>query len=263
MEAPTQTATQAIEPGPAAAPATYRLFSGPGAYMPVTPWSPWGGVAASIGAFLGAVLAVGAGMLVAFRLKFGADDVIVQIMVTLIQQVAMIALTLFAASRYGGKPAGVLALRPAAQGVPAYAVALLLLAGAAVLMTVFIRVVGIPVDKNDIKLFEGMFKSQWWWLAVILVGIGAPLSEELLCRGFLFSALAKSRIGIIGASVITSLIFAVVHPYSIVSVIQVFVIGMLFAWMLVRTGSLRVPIVCHSIFNTLQALALLHGVTPP
>lgn len=262
MEAPPQEAQQVLAPA-SVPPAGYRLFTGPGAYVPITPWSGWGGVAAAIAVFIGAVLAVGAGMLASLQFKLGPDDVIVQIMVTLIQQVAMIALAWYAATRYGGKATDVLALRPPAQGLKSYAAALLLLLAATVVMTTVIRVFDIPVDKNDIKLFEGMFKSQWWWLAVILVGIGAPLSEELLCRGFLFSALAKSRIGILGASIITSLIFAVVHPYSIVAVVQVFVIGMLFAWMLVRTGSLRVTMVCHSIFNTLQALALLYASNNP
>jgi len=262
MEAPSEAVPQILAPAHEA-PTAYRLFSGPAAYTPLTPWSAWAGVAAAIAVFLGAVLAVGAGMLTALQFKLGSEDVIVQIMVTLIQQTAMIALTLYVAARYGGKVYDVLALHAPAQGLKSYVAALLLLLGAAVLMTAVIRVFNIPVDKNDIKMFEGMFKSEWWWLAVILVGIGAPLSEELLCRGFLFSALAKSRIGIWGASIFTSLIFAVVHPYSIVAVIQVFVIGMLFAWMLVRTGSLRVPIVCHSIFNTLQALALLYASNNP
>ena len=262
MEAPPQTVPQILEPaGHPTIP--YRLLSGPGAYVPNTPWSPWGGTGASVAIFLGAVLAVGLAVVIAQLNGRGMDDVMVQIVITLIQQIAMIALTLFAASRYGGTLHEVLALRAPAQGPKAYAAALVLLLLGTIAITLIIRFAGVAIDKNDIKLFEGMFKSEWWWLALILVGIGAPLSEELLCRGFLFSALAKSRLGILGASIVTSLIFAVVHPYSVVAVLQVFIIGMMFSWMLVRTGSLRVPILCHSVFNTLQGLVLLYASSNP
>ncbi len=244
-------------------PQQYAMFRGPSAYVPRTSWLPLAGIGASLGIFLGAVLAVGLAMLTASLLKFSTEEVVFQIIATLVQQVAMIGLTWFAAARYGGYVVDVLALRAPVQGFKAYWVSLLLLALATVGMSTLIHLIGFTVDKDDIKLFEAMFKSNWWWLAVILVGVGAPLSEEFLCRGFLFSALAKSRIGSWGAAVVTSLGFALAHPYSVLAVTQVFVIGMLFSWMLVRTGSLRVTIACHAIFNTLQALMLMHGVTPP
>jgi uncharacterized protein len=243
-------------------PQQYKMFRGPSAYVARTPWSPFAAIGASIGIFAGAVLAVGAAMLAAHFMKIPGESVSVAIIATLVQQVAMIGLTWFAAARYGAAAVDVLALRAPLQGFKAYWVSLLVLALVTIAMSTLIHLIGLPVDKNDIKIFESMFKSNWWWLAIILVGVGAPLSEEFLCRGFLFSALAKSRAGTLGAAILTSLIFALVHPYSILAVTQVFVIGMLFSWMLIRTGSLRVTMVCHSIFNTLQAVMLMHGVTP-
>lgn len=258
MDAPPEIVPQVPQP-----PQKYWLFRGPPAYVAATPWRPLAGIGGSLGIFLGAVLAVGAAMLTASFLKFSTEDVAFQILATLVQQIAMIGLTWFAATRYGGKAVEVLALRAPAQGFKAYWVPLLLLAAVTVVMSTLIHLIGLPVDKNDIKIFESMFKSNWWWLAVILVGVGAPLSEEFLCRGFLFSALAKSRLGNWGAATITSLGFALAHPYSILAVTQVFVIGMLFSWMLVRTGSLRVTMACHAIFNTLQAIMLMHGISTP
>ena len=252
-----------IVPQPPQPPQQYWMFRGPSAYVARTPWNPVAGIGASLGIFLGAVLAVGAAMLTASLLKYSTEDVVFQIIATLVQQVAMIGLTWFAATRYGGSAFDVLALRAPAQGFKAYWGSLLLLAVVTVGMSTLIHVIGFTVDKDDIKIFESMFKSNWWWLAIVLVGVGAPLSEEFHCRGFLFSALAKSRVGNWGAAVVTSLGFALAHPYSVLAVTQVFVIGMLFSWMLVRTGSLRVTMVCHAIFNTLQALMLMHGVSTP
>jgi len=51
----------------------------------------------------------------------------------------------------------------------------------------------------------------------------------------------------------------VVHPYSITGRVEVFAIGMLLAWLLVRTGSLRVTMFAHSLNNTIQAVLMLAG----
>ena len=41
--------------------------------------------------------------------------------------------------------------------------------------------------------------------------------------------------------------------YSLVGILEVFLIGMFFSWLLWRTGSLRVAIVCHAVYNSLVA----------
>ena len=46
----------------------------------------------------------------------------------------------------------------------------------------------------DLRPFVRLF-GEHWLLALLVVGVGAPLSEELLFRGFLLSALARSRLG--------------------------------------------------------------------
>ena len=236
------------------------MFKGPAAYVPHTPWKPLAGSAAAIGVFMGAVIAVAAVILIAFLLQHEATEVFVTIVGTLVQQVAMIALTWFAASRYSAKAADVLALGPPAQGWKAYPIAFVLLIVLTLVMNFTVQALDQAAGKADIALYHDMMKSKWWWLGLVIVGVGAPLSEELLCRGFLFSALANSRFGNVGAAIITSLGFALAHPYSVVGVVQVFVIGMLFAWVLIRTGSLRVTMVCHALYNTLMAMLLIASI---
>lgn len=238
------------------------MFRGPAAYVPHTPWTPLAGSVASVGIFMGAVVAVAAVILIAWAWQHSATEVFVTIVGTLVQQVAMIGLTWIAASRYGAKPADVLALHSPAQGWKAYPIAFVLLVGLTLVMNFAVQAFDQGASKGDIALYKDMMKSEWWWLAFIIVGIGAPLSEELLCRGFLFSALANSRFGTTGAAIITSLGFAVAHPYSLIGVLQVFFIGMLFSWVLVRTGSLRVTMVCHALYNTLMATLLIANIDP-
>jgi membrane protease YdiL (CAAX protease family) len=96
----------------------------------------------------------------------------------------------------------------------------------------------------------------YYFIAAGLV-IGGPLAEEMTFRGQIFAALAQSRLGAIGASLITSALWSCVHitePLHIVALL--FLMGLALSWLLVRFGSLWLPILCHAAWNGLQALAL-------
>jgi membrane protease YdiL (CAAX protease family) len=88
--------------------------------------------------------------------------------------------------------------------------------------------------------------------------VGAPLSEELLFRGFLLGALAHSRLGFVGAAVVSSAAWTALHGgYSLVGLADVFATGLLFCWLIWRTGSVLVTIFCHAAYNGGIVLALL------
>ena len=73
----------------------------------------------------------------------------------------------------------------------------------------------------------------------------------------LLGALAKSRLGFWGAALVTSLLWTGQHfGYSLVGLAQVLAIGLLLSWFLWRTGSLRVTIFCHGLYNLVIALGL-------
>jgi membrane protease YdiL (CAAX protease family) len=83
------------------------------------------------------------------------------------------------------------------------------------------------------------------------------LSEEMLFRGFLLSALARTRLRFWGAAIIATVLWTAMHAgYSLVGILEVFLIGMFFSWLLWRTGSLRVAIVCHAVYNSMVVVAL-------
>ena len=65
--------------------------------------------------------------------------------------------------------------------------------------------------RADILPALAMARSPAWWMMGLVAIVGAPISEELIFRGFLFSAIAKSRAGILGAALITSPLWAVIH----------------------------------------------------
>jgi uncharacterized protein len=94
------------------------------------------------------------------------------------------------------------------------------------------------------------------------VVVGAPLSEELLFRGALFSALRNSWFGKSGAVVITAALWALVHgasaPWLFVCVI--FIMGLALGVLLLRFGSLWVTIIVHAVWNAATTLTIFTGV---
>ena len=122
-------------------------------------------------------------------------------------------------------------------------------------MVITERILGPPLF--DLKVFKEMLSGNTALLALLVIGVGAPLSEELLFRGFLFSGLAKSRLGLIGTSILTAVLWTALHfGYSVFGLIEVLAIGLYFSWLLVKTGSLWVTIFCHAVYNTVVGLVL-------
>ena len=88
---------------------------------------------------------------------------------------------------------------------------------------------------------------------LLLAGtLAAPVLEELVFRGFLFSAWER-RWGWAWAAVLTSTTFAIYHPHFG----GTFVGSIIFICALRRTGSLAAPITVHAIYNLMLWYPLL------
>ena len=232
------------------------LFWGKPAYVARTPWGSWVGVLATL-AVVGVPI-VAAGVLAGLRPSVQS----LELVVLGVWQGLVVLLTLALAASWGGTR-DVLALgRPrGAPGVYLAAVLLLLLLNAAVSVVQYFTV---PQHMyTDLRPFVGFMTGPDWLLALLVIGIGAPLSEELLFRGFLQSALAQSRLGFVGASLISTAMWTALHAsYTPFGIAQVFLIGLFFCWLLWRTGSLWVPIFCHALYNSLVVVVLRYVPLP-
>jgi uncharacterized protein len=235
-----------------------------GPQPPSPAWPP--GLALLVGVTLLA-LSIGLGLLAAFgdgaslgaKLNNpGADELGWSLAIaTLVQQGSLVVLVWIAAGWRGSNRQLVLALKAPAHGWRSYATSFIGLVCVAAAMSATVYAIDPTIMKNDLQPFKDMLRHPSWWLVVIMVGVGAPLAEEFLFRGFLFTALASSRVGVVGASLLTSAGWAVIHSYSLAGLLQVFVIGLVFAAILVRTGSLRVTIFCHALYNTILVTLLI------
>ena len=99
------------------------------------------------------------------------------------------------------------------------------------------------------------------WIAVV---VAAPLFEELFFRGFVFEGLRYSRLGPIGAILVTALAWALLHlQYDAFDDAIVFVMGVLLGVARLRTGSTRATYALHALWNFIamsEVALLLHGV---
>jgi membrane protease YdiL (CAAX protease family) len=234
---------------------TSSIFSGSPAYVARTPWRPaWALLATLLISVTGVLTLSGLLSLDNVLRGLGRVDGLWRkdtgtLLTLAAWQAVTIGLTVGASALFGGKISEVLALQAPAGGVRMYAVAAGLTVALLAALTVINAWVAPEASQNQpsTPLF-----GELWVLALLVVGVGGPISEELLFRGFLLSAFATTRIGFWGAAIISTVCWAVLHgSYSAAGFLSIFVMGLLFCWQLQRSGSLRVPIFCHALYNVL------------
>lgn len=88
--------------------------------------------------------------------------------------------------------------------------------------------------------------------AALSASLIAPVTEELLFRGFLFAGL-RGRLGLVPAVVVSSLAFALFHfnPYAFPALVA---LGAVLAWLFQRSGSLWPGVALHATINTVTLL---------
>ena len=80
--------------------------------------------------------------------------------------------------------------------------------------------------------------------------VAAPLAEETLFRGFMYRGLAASRVGTIGAILIPTLVWTLMHQqYDAFYLSYVFVLGLIFGWLRWRSGTIVTPMIIHAVIN--------------
>ena len=95
------------------------------------------------------------------------------------------------------------------------------------------------------------------WLLVLGVAFFAPILEELIFRGFLLKSLAHSFLGVYGAIVVTSLVWAIIHfQYEWIYLVLIFLIGLVLGFARFYTNSIYIPMMMHVLFNFSAAIEL-------
>lgn len=215
--------------------------------------TPWSAPAAALALLVVLVVSLAVGIAV-FAL-YGAplpgarrEPQVLALAMLAMQSTVVVAL-IWLAGLFGGHRAEVLALpRLPAGGEVAQALAGML--AILIPLNAAIYVLSPATFKTDLLPFQSLIQSSAGPIYAIVLAVGAPLSEELAFRGFLLSALSQTRLGFAGAAAISTLAWTGLHAgYSLAGMLEVLSIGVYFAWLMWRTGSLWLPILCHAVYN--------------
>lgn len=99
--------------------------------------------------------------------------------------------------------------------------------------------------------------DQTGFVAVLATAIVGPIAEEVVFRGLIFTRLRRVLPGQ-WAIVISAAVFGLCHG-NFVWFLYAFSLGLIFAWVTERTGSILPSMVMHIVFNSTSELAGLLG----
>ena len=112
------------------------------------------------------------------------------------------------------------------------------------------------LEKNPTAFVDDLYDSaNPKWLLIVTMVIVAPIYEEVMFRGILWSAVREQFAGSKGAwvaTITTSVLFSIIHlQYEFYEMSVIFILAMLLGYARSRSGSLYVPILLHIINNGL------------
>ena len=108
----------------------------------------------------------------------------------------------------------------------------------------------LPEMPESVKAqLELLMKGMPTWVAFITVAIYAPLFEEWLCRGLVLRGLLQKTSPAV-AFIVSAVFFAVIHG-NLWQAVPAFGMGLLFAYVYYRTGSLKLTMLMHFVNNCL------------
>ena len=184
---------------------------------------------------------------------FGSNDGTVVSISIMIGCVLLMAISALIVRMRGGNFTQYLALKPfsLATGMGMIGLLLIFMIGSQALTYM--------LDKTPLSFVDPLYQSvSSVWLLIFAMVIVAPIYEELIFRGLLWSAIAEqftSRAdteyrGTIVASLVTSLIFAVIHlQYGLYEISTIVVLALIFCYARIKSGSLILPMLLHIINN--------------
>ena len=184
---------------------------------------------------------------------FGSNDGTVVSLSIIIGCVLLVAISVLLIHVRGGNVKQYLALKRFSWAV-----------GIGMLGLLFIFMIGSQaltylLDKSPLVFVDPLYQSvSSVWLLIFAMVIVAPIYEELIFRGLLWSAIAEQfsdatyseHRGAVIASLVTSVIFAVIHlQYGLYEISTIVVLALLFCYARIKSGSLVLPMLLHIINN--------------
>jgi CAAX protease family protein len=224
---------------------------------PTTRWPVWSAPAALLG---GLVLAAAGGLAIdlpalAFGAKITGEHIPAGLSIadTVVQDVAFVLAAVFFAQLGGrGASAWQFGLRRPSVGWRAAGGLVFALLVAFIALSAAWSAIVHPQEEELLKQLGSNEGAALLILSAALTCVVAPICEELLFRGFIFTALRNWR-GTLPAALITALLFGGVHYQSApaLDLVPLAALGFGLCLLYRYTGSLYPCIVAHSLNNSL------------
>lgn len=126
--------------------------------------------------------------------------------------------------------------------------------------TELLRACGLPDEPQDLIALFTQTKSPFVIAGMLLVAcVLAPIYEELMFRAGLFR-FVRQKLGRTPALLISGACFGAMHA-NWAGFLPLAVLGMLLALVYEATGSIRVAVIAHGLFNLNTIILLLSGLT--
>jgi membrane protease YdiL (CAAX protease family) len=111
----------------------------------------------------------------------------------------------------------------------------------------WIESLGVETVQDTVKLLQTSTDPQILGLMIFAAVVAAPICEEIVFRGYLYSA-SKHFTGPWVAGICSALVFSATHG-SLAPLLPLFILGCILAFIYQKTGSLWAPIAVHFCFN--------------
>lgn len=188
------------------------------------------------------------------------DSLSILVISALIQSILMIGISLWIARSTRGATWGDLGLGMVRGGWLAGAVGGFAMLGVALAYSFAVgEYFSDPPPQSIVLEFSRHMGPRAILALIMVVVVMAPVTEELVFRGFVYGGLRKV-LGFFPAALLTSVIFAAVHlQFNWVQFFQILLLGLILAWLYEHKGNLVAPMVAHAVYNGSVALLLIAG----
>lgn len=116
---------------------------------------------------------------------------------------------------------------------------------------------GVKQEEQEVVKWLTDLPLNWFWIAVPVIVLFAPVVEEFVFRWFFFERLLKNKIGIIPGALLSSLVFALVH-FNAAAFAMILWIGIYNCYLINKKGYWY-AVFNHMFFNSITVVVLLAG----
>lgn len=149
-------------------------------------------------------------------------------------------------------------VRPPKAPIGKYSAIILLSAAMCIGVNCLLYISGLTViDETYTEVTTAMYSADFG-VQILCLGFLVPICEELVFRGLMYKRLRYSS-SFLQAGLYTAIAFGIFHG-NVVQMIYAFVLGMLFAYLYEKYGSVKAPILAHVMMNLVSVFATEYGL---